>query len=213
MTNTPLLLRQCSCIFPALSPLRQDPCSPLVVYDLTRPQLLNLLLVTMSQVRSIILADNRPADLPLPKNIVRLCRDAGYDLRGIPIIGESCGVTSAWVKYGRSVTMGEALTQDWVGKVVNASPDAAVRIPKVYHAFEHGAFGYIVMEYIDGPECDVSDAPQVGAAVECLIRIKGPITAPGPVGRGPITHRFFVEVEVFRYCNTLFAHRLADSGQ
>jgi hypothetical protein len=87
----------------------------------------------------------------------------------------------------------EALTQDWVGKVVNASPDAAVRIPKVYRAFEHGAFGYIIMEYINGPECDVSDAPQVAAAVECLIRVKGPTTAPGPVGGGPITHRFFVE--------------------
>ena len=89
--------------------------------------------------------------------------------------------------------MGEALTQDWVGKVVNASPDAAVRIPKVYHAFEYDDCGYIVMEYIDGPECDVSDAPQVAAAVECLIRVKGPATAPGPVGGGPITHRFFVE--------------------
>ena len=76
------------------------------MYDLTRPL---LLLVTMSQVRSIILADNRPADLPLPENIVRLCRDAGYDLRGIPIIDEFRGVTSAWVKYGRSVMMGEAL--------------------------------------------------------------------------------------------------------
>src|ERR1700722_4073452 len=159
------------------------------MYDLTRPL---LLLVTMSQVKSVILADSRPADLPLPENIVRLCRDAGYDLRGIPVIDESRGVTSAWVKYGESVTMDEALTQDWVGKVVNASPDAAVRIPKVYHAFEYDDCGYVVMEYIDGPECDVSDAPQVAAAVECLIRVKGPTTAPGPIGGGPITHRFFV---------------------
>jgi len=151
----------------------------------------------MSQVKSAILADNRPADLPLPENIVQLCLDAGYDydIRGIPVIDESHGVASAWVKYGPTVTMSEALTQDWVGQVVNARPDAAVRIPKVYNAFEHGDSGYIVMEYIDGSECKNSDVPQVAAAVECLIRVTGPTTAPGPVGGGPITHRFFVEWE------------------
>jgi len=147
----------------------------------------------MLQVKSVILADNRPADLPLPENIVQLCRDSGYDVRGIPIIDESRGVASAWVKYGLSVTMGEALTQDWVGQALNANPDAAVQVPKVYHAFEHGAFGYIVMEYIDGSACDDSDALQVAAAVDSLIRIKCPTTAPGPIGGGPITHRFFVE--------------------
>ena len=91
--------------------------------------------------------------------------------------------------------MSEALTRDLVWQVLNASPDAAVRVPKVYHAFERGQFGYIVMEYIDGSGCKNSDAPQVAAVVECLIRIKGPTTAPGPIGGGPITHRFFVEWE------------------
>jgi len=90
----------------------------------------------MSQVKSVILADDRPANLPLSENIVQLCRDAGYDVRGIPVIDESRGVASAWVRYGLSVTMGEALTQDWVGQVLDArGPDAVVRIPKVYHAF------------------------------------------------------------------------------
>jgi hypothetical protein len=150
----------------------------------------------MSQVKSVILADNRPADLPLPEDIVQLCQDAGYDynVRGIPIIDQSRGVTSAWVKYG-SVTMAEALTQDWVGKFFNANPDAAVQIPNVYHAFEHGDDDYIVMEYIDGSLCDDSDALQVAAAVECLISVIGPITAPEPVGGGSIKHRFFVEWE------------------
>jgi hypothetical protein len=125
---------------------------------------------------------------------VQLCRDVGYWVRGIPIIDQSRGVISAWVKYG-SVKMGEVLTQDWVGKVLTDSPDAAVRIPKVYHAFEHGHFGYIVMEYIDGSLCDDSDVLQVAAAVECLIRVIGPTAAPGPVGGGPIPHRFFVDWE------------------
>ena len=65
-----------------------------------------------------------------------------------------------------------------------------MRIPKVYLAFEHCGFGYIVMEYIDGPACDDSDVLQVAAAVECLICVEGPAPA---VGGGHITHRFFVE--------------------
>ena len=148
----------------------------------------------MSHVKSIILADHRPANLPLPEKIVQLCREARYHVRGIPIIDKSRGVVSAWVKYDRSVRMSEALTQDWVERVLSASPDAAVRIPKVYHAFEHGDFGYIVMEYIDGSECGDSDVLQVAVAVECLINVTGPTAAPGPVGGGPITHRFFVEM-------------------
>jgi len=149
----------------------------------------------VSQIESVILADDRPADLPPPKKIVKLCRAAGYDIRGIPLIDESRGVPSAWVKYGPTVVMSEALTQDWVWQALDASPNAAVKIPKVYHAFKRGQFGYIVMEYIDGSECENSDVLQVAAAVECLIRIKGPTTASGPIGGGPITHRFFQEWE------------------
>jgi hypothetical protein len=48
-----------------------------------------------------------PPTCPFPKNIVPFCRDAGYDVREIPVIDESRGVTSAWVKYGLTVTMGE----------------------------------------------------------------------------------------------------------
>jgi len=151
----------------------------------------------MSQIKLVILTDDRPTDLPLPENIVQLCREAVYDynIRGIPVIDETSGVASAWVKYGTTVKMSEALTQDWVGQVINASPDATVRIPKVYCAFERGESGYIVMEYIDGSECENSDIPRVAAAVECLIRVTGPTTVPGPIGGGPITHRFFLEWE------------------
>jgi serine/threonine protein kinase len=115
---------------------------------------------------------------------LQLCRDTGYDVCGIPVIDESRGVATAWVKYGLSVTMGEALTQDWVGQVLNANPDAVVQIPKVYRAFEHGSFGYIVMEYIDGLACDDSDTLQVASTVEYLIRVTGPTIAPGPVPTG-----------------------------
>jgi len=48
--------------------------------------------------------------MPLPENIVKLCRAAGYDVRGIPLMDESRGVVTAWVKYGPTVAMSEALT-------------------------------------------------------------------------------------------------------
>ncbi|KAF8903026.1 hypothetical protein CPB85DRAFT_1320523, partial [Mucidula mucida] len=92
---------------------------------------------------------------------------------------------------------------DWVGKVLNAGPDAAVRIPVVYQAFRHKGCGYIVMEYIDGSECDNRDAQQVAAAMESLISLTGPTTAPGPVGGGPIIHRFFVDWESSVTYNTV----------
>lgn len=59
------------------------------------------------------------------------------------------------------------------------------------------------MEYIDGPACDDSDAVRVAAAVECLIRVKGPTPAPGPVGGGPIKHRFFVDWDSSLTYNTV----------
>jgi hypothetical protein len=150
----------------------------------------------MLQVNSVILADDRPADLPTAEDIVQQCRAAGYDVRGIPVIDQSCGVASAWVKYGplTTVTMGEARTQDHVGRALNGKYDA-VRVPRVYHAFECDGFGYIIMEHINGSICDDSDALQVAAALECLISVQGPTTAPGPVGGGRITHIFFIEWE------------------
>jgi hypothetical protein len=151
---------------------------------------------TMSQIELVIDADNKPDNLLDPKAIVQQCRDANSNsnkLRGVPLVNKSHGAPYAWVKYGWYTTMGEALTQDFVGKAINGNPNAAVRVPRVYLAFRSGDYGYIVMEYIDGSTCDNSDAKLVAAAVQSLIAIRGPTAEPGPVGRGPIRHRFFVE--------------------
>lgn len=150
----------------------------------------------MSQIELVIDADNKPDNLLDPKAIVQQCRDANSNsnkLRGVPLVNKSHGAPYAWVKYGWYTTMGEALTQDFVGKAINGNPNAAVRVPRVYLAFRSGDYGYIVMEYIDGSTCDNSDAKLVAAAVQSLIAIRGPTAEPGPVGRGPIRHRFFVE--------------------
>ncbi|KAF8641617.1 hypothetical protein AX16_009892, partial [Volvariella volvacea WC 439] len=141
----------------------------------------------MSQITLIFTADNKPDNLPSPDVIVQQCRAArasikaananssSSDLPGVPVIDESPGgAVCAWVKSGRTVTMHEAQVQHFVGQAINGKADAAVRIPAVYLAFQRGAIGYLVMEYIDG---------------------SGPTGAPGPVGQGPIKHRFFCDWE------------------
>ena len=49
------------------------------------------------------------------------------------------------------------------------------------------------MEYIDGQICGASDFALVAAAVQSLIAIPSPTSAPGPVGGGLIEHPFFIE--------------------
>ena len=160
----------------------------------------------MSQVKLVIDSDNKPVNLPGTNEIVQQCRDAVHarssaansdsnDLSGVPLVDKSSGAAYVWVKYGWYVTMGEALTQHFVAQAINGKADAAVRIPCVYLAFRSGNYGYIVMEYINGSICDDSDVKLVAAAVRSLIAVRGPTAKPGPVGGGPIWHRFFFEVE------------------
>ena len=146
-------------------------------------------------IEPVILAKDMPVTLPQADSIVELCKAAGYEHTGLVIRDESQGVPVAWVKYGNNVTMGEARTQAYVAGVVNANPDVKVRVAEVYLAFQHGRFGYIVMEYIPGRQCTSADAPQVAAVVKYLATIKGPTLVPGPVGGGPIGHSFFIDCE------------------
>ena len=155
----------------------------------------------MSNIELVIDADNKPANLPSPDVIIQQCRrartrtSATYtNNSGVRLVDESCGgAVCAWVKFGRSVTMSEARTQHFVTQVLNDKASLTVRSPYVYLAFSCNGFGYIVMEYIDGSICDDSDARLVADAVESLITIQNPTAEPGPVGGGPIVHRFFME--------------------
>ena len=135
-------------------------------------------------------------NLPSHEHIVAMCEEAGYDRTGISFPNLP-GKPIAWIKYGPHVKMAEALTQDWVAKDLDAKPEANVRVPRVYDAFSstHTAFpiGYIVMEYIDAPDCTKRDVKLVAQAVQTLISIRGPNSEPGPVGGGPIVHSFFVD--------------------
>ncbi|KAG8964190.1 hypothetical protein FRC00_003536 [Tulasnella sp. 408] len=144
-----------------------------------------------------ILANDPPDTLPSREKIVALCKKAGYQRTGIPFRNQPSGPVLAWIKYGPNVSMDEAYTQDWVAKVLDAEPEADVRVPRVYMAFTNirrsGSIGYIVMEFIDAPDCTSGDVKLVARAVQKLISVRGPSSAPGHVGGGPAVHTFFVD--------------------
>ncbi|KAG8950624.1 hypothetical protein FRC04_007248 [Tulasnella sp. 424] len=144
-----------------------------------------------------VLADDRPETLPSREEIVALCKKAGYNRTGIPFRSQPSGPVVAWIKYGPNVPMDEAYTQDWVAKFLNADPEADVRVPLVYMAFtsptRYRDLGYIVMEFIDAPDCTSKHVKLVARAVQKLISIRGPSPAPGHVGGGPVVHTFFVD--------------------
>jgi len=48
--------------------------------------------------------------------------------------------------------------------------------------------GYIVMQYINAPDCGEGDHQLVARAVQTLISVKGLSSAPGPVSRGCVIH-------------------------
>jgi hypothetical protein len=96
-------------------------------------------------------------NLPPHDTIVASWQAPGYDRSGIPLCNQPSGPIIAWVKYGPNVTMAEALTQDYVARFLIANSAAGVRVPRVYAAFSRDSsycvIGYIVMQYIDAPDC------------------------------------------------------------
>jgi hypothetical protein len=77
------------------------------------------------------------------------------------------------VKYGPNVTtMPKALTQDELHRTLLTSLGSTTR------QRAPTGLGYIVVKYIDAPDCTMAQA------VQTLISVKGPSSAPGPVGGG-----------------------------
>ncbi|KAJ2922600.1 hypothetical protein H1R20_g14501, partial [Candolleomyces eurysporus] len=89
--------------------------------------------------------------------------------------------------------MGEARTQDFIANIVNSDEDSVVRVPRVYYAFRYKDHGYILMQHIEGQDCTEEDTDAVALVVKRLWAItpSPTVSAPGPVGGGPIFHRFF----------------------
>ena len=148
----------------------------------------------MSQPISDFLLNDQ---LPPRHEIETICMKADLYGRGIAIRKSADGPIVAWAKYGVNVTITEALTQDWVARVLAADPTTFVHVPRVFDAFAipKGRFniGIIVMEYLALPDCGQSDCELVAKAVQRLHCIKAPSLAPGPVGGGPAVHPFFLD--------------------
>jgi len=137
----------------------------------------------------------RPKEcLPSQEAIAAICRKAGYGGKTI-LLCDSSNSVIAFVKYGPTVDLSEARTQDWVSNTVNDDPRLNLRVPWVYMAFEIRLSGmsiwHIVMEYIDAPDCDANDFELAANAVQSLIGLKAQDAVPGPVGGGFIKHPFF----------------------
>ncbi|KAI0070660.1 hypothetical protein K474DRAFT_1713151 [Panus rudis PR-1116 ss-1] len=134
---------------------------------------------------NVDLIDER-VQLPGFEEIMERCREAnvvnrGTGMRGVALVDKAkSGTPYAWVKYGRSITMAEARTQQYVAQAVKSAVAAPVRIPSIYLSFECNGRGYIVMEFIEGEICKDEDVSLVAAAVQFLITIQGPTNQPGP---------------------------------
>ncbi|KAH9944062.1 uncharacterized protein BXZ73DRAFT_96568 [Epithele typhae] len=157
----------------------------------------------MFNVNFAIVANNKPAQLPNADAIIRACTthlnknnssNPTANQRGMSLVNES-GIPYAWVKFGPSITMAEARTQDYVAHSVNgtaAAATACVRVPNVYLAFvDNDNWGYIIMEFVAGAVCSNTDAPAVAKAVEHLITIHPPNAQLGHFGGSPIFHPLF----------------------
>ena len=156
----------------------------------------------MVHIEPVLEAAQKPSNLPPLEDIVSNCpgllaiQKTPTNLHGVkyPLVKKADDdPTHVWVKFGRYITMDEAKTQNYVVQVLDKKDDAAVKAPRVYLAFNHNQFGYIVMEFIEGQVCEKSDAQLIAAALESLVSIKSPFSQPGPVGGGCIKHPFFVE--------------------
>ncbi|KAI0674382.1 hypothetical protein C8Q78DRAFT_1014452 [Trametes maxima] len=156
----------------------------------------------MASEPSIVIDDaSKPANIPGSKTIAKRCFEPGPHqadpyIRGVRLDLQTDSphdASTIWVKFGPSITMGEACTQHYVAHYLRDNHIPNVRVPLVYLAFKWGGYSFIVSEYIDGPMCDNSDIRPIAAAVQALIVIPSPVETLGRVGGGLIEHPFFVD--------------------
>jgi hypothetical protein len=119
-----------------------------------------------------------------------MCKKNGYEPPILTIYSPD-GSEAAFVKYGTTCGMEEARTQDYVADHINLDKHSIILVPRIYYAFQYEEMGYIVMQYVDGNDCDENDLDVIALAVNLLRAVPSPTRSPGPVGGGLITHRFF----------------------
>ena len=109
-----------------------------------------------SYVQLFINDEGKPANIPDYATIITQCFNLGpqqttaANISGVRIAVDKrsdSDISDIWVKFGRNVTMGEAMTQQFVAQYLQANNNHDVRTPHVYLAFTWGGFGYIVSEF------------------------------------------------------------------
>lgn len=129
--------------------------------------------------------------LPTPQDVVLKSKEHGHGPSVFNLHSpDAYGSEVAFVKYGPTFAMGEARTQGYITNQVNSDEDIIV-VPHIYYAFRHEGTGYIIMEHVGSNDCNQDDFDAIALAVNRLRSIPSPTASPGPVGGGPITHRFF----------------------
>jgi hypothetical protein len=94
-----------------------------------------------------------------------------------------------WPLHGSStaphVTTG-ARMQGWTAKALESAPEYGLKAPRVFHAFTRKlsacSIGYIVMQFMDGKNCDSSHVDAVARVVQVLIGLRGPDSTLGHIG-------------------------------
>ncbi|KAN0114171.1 hypothetical protein V8E52_006969 [Russula decolorans] len=119
-------------------------------------------------------------NLPSRDTIVTLCKAAGYDCSGLPPATSLPGPSSPGTML-RGFSL--PIQQPACGShgFTRLSRDTSK---------SNWAIGYIVMQYIDAPDCGEGDHQLVATAVPTLIGLKGPSSAPGPVSGGRVIRNF-----------------------
>jgi serine/threonine protein kinase len=147
--------------------------------------------------------------LPTTNQVITLCCEKGLQCKGFTYSVH--GSPIAFIKYGRTVPLGEVRTHlhayNAFQKMTNNAPDSSIRVPEIYHAFECENRRYIVMEYVVGETAGSalrgSSADkenwihdQLAKVINKLLRVPVPSgQRPGPVGGGRIQHHFFRDYE------------------
>ena len=138
-------------------------------------------------------------NLPSQEDIIAACAKKGDKIRQFTYLSKD---RKFFIKYGFTVTVGEAKTQRYFHEKIYSQCGMTVKIPKIYRTFETRGRTYIVMEYIDIVSY-ASDEERANAVAQ-LVSIEPPSGATlGPIGGGPIKHCFFIDNRAPRRYSTL----------
>ena len=130
-------------------------------------------------------------NLPSQENIIAACAKNGDKTQQLTYLSKD---RKFFIKYGFTVTVGEANTQRYFYKKIPSQCGTTVKIPKIYRAFETRGRTYIVMKYIDIVGY-ASDEERANAVAQ-LVSIEPPSGAAlGPIGGGLVKHCFFTDNE------------------